>query len=157
MLKYIPFIFLLLLIAACEPDQEPETEPVPDPEPEQYDLIITNGIVYDGSVNRGTETDIGIRDERIVEVGEIENMDGAEEILDAEGIAVTPGFINMLSWGAEPLIIDGRSMSGIKRTDCQGNDYSIRRMGKLLSDGRRLNVCRRGRCTEPHDASACVG
>jgi N-acyl-D-amino-acid deacylase len=50
-----------------------------------------------------------------VKVGEIENVDGTEEILDAEGMAVAPGFINMLSWGAEKLITDGRSMSGIKQ------------------------------------------
>jgi N-acyl-D-amino-acid deacylase len=113
--------FMLMLSAACERDTDTEIEPEIEmgteikPEPEFYDLVITNGVVYDGTGEPGMETDIGIRDDRIVRVGRIHNMDGADEILDAEGKAVAPGFINMLSWGAEPLIQDGRSMSGIKQ------------------------------------------
>lgn len=103
MSRFIPVIFLLLLLTACES------------EPEQFDLIITNGVVYDGSGGEGVETDIGILDDKIVRIGEIRNRGGAEVIIDAEGQAVSPGFINMLSWGAEPLIIDGRSMSGIRQ------------------------------------------
>lgn len=118
----IPALFFLLtLSAACKTDADTVTEPEIEidteiiPEPEFYDMIITNGVVYDGTGEPGVETDIGIRDDRIVRVGEIRNRDGAHEILDAEGKAVAPGFINMLSWGAEPLIQDGRSMSGIKQ------------------------------------------
>jgi len=84
-------------------------------EPEPYDVVITNGLIYDGTGGEPVSTDIGIRDDRIVKVGTISNRDGANEVLDAEGLAVAPGFINMLSWGAEPLLNDGRSISGIKQ------------------------------------------
>jgi len=82
---------------------------------EQFDLIITNGIIYDGSGDEPIATDIGIIDDRIVKVGTIRNKTGADEVLDAKGQAVAPGFINMLSWGAGSLANDGRSMSGIKQ------------------------------------------
>jgi len=84
-------------------------------ESEPYDVVITNGLIYDGTGGEPVSTDIGIRDDRIVKVGTISNRDGANEVLDAEGLAVAPGFINMLSWGAEPLLNDGRSISGIKQ------------------------------------------
>lgn len=82
---------------------------------EEYDLIITNGIVYDGSGDEPVATDIGVVDDRIVKVGTIRNKSGAAKVLDAEGQAVAPGFINMLSWGAGSLVNDGRSISGIKQ------------------------------------------
>lgn len=82
---------------------------------EEYDLIITNGIVYDGSGDEPVATDIGVIDDRIVKVGTIRNKTGAAKIIDAEGQAVAPGFINMLSWGAGSLVNDGRSISGIKQ------------------------------------------
>ena len=84
-------------------------------ESEPYDVVITNGLIYDGTGGEPVSTDIGIRDDRIVTVGTISNKDGAKEVLDAEGLAVAPGFINMLSWGAEPLLNDGRSISGTKQ------------------------------------------
>lgn len=82
---------------------------------EKYDIVITNGIVYDGSGDFPDEADIGIRDDKIVTIGTIHNTSGAEKVINAGGKAVTPGFINMLSWGAGSLLNDGRSMSGIKQ------------------------------------------
>jgi N-acyl-D-amino-acid deacylase len=84
-------------------------------EPKTYDVVITNGIVYDGSGAPPTEADIGIRDDRIVTIGTISSHGNAHMVIDAGGKAVTPGFINMLSWGAGSLMDDGRSMSGIKQ------------------------------------------
>jgi N-acyl-D-amino-acid deacylase len=84
-------------------------------EPKTYDVVITNGIVYDGSGAPPTEADIGIRDDRIVTIGTISSHGNARMVIDAGGKAVTPGFINMLSWGAGSLMDDGRSMSGIKQ------------------------------------------
>lgn len=81
----------------------------------EYDLIITNGIVYNGTGDQPVATDIGIIDDQIVKVGTIRNKSGATEVLDAEGQAIAPGFINMLSWGAGSLVEDGRSISGIKQ------------------------------------------
>lgn len=84
-------------------------------EPKTYDVVITNGIVYDGSGAPPTEADIGIQGDRIVTIGTISSHGNARMVIDAGGKAVTPGFINMLSWGAGSLMDDGRSMSGIKQ------------------------------------------
>ncbi len=139
-------LYLLILSAACEtdtdteprPESEIELESEIEPEPEHYDLVIINGVIYDGTGEPGVETDIGIRGDRIVRVGEIGNSHGADDVIDAEGKAVAPGFINMLSWGAEPLINDGRSMSGIKQgvtLELFGEGWS---MGPL-SEAMRVN------------------
>jgi len=99
-----PILFLLstiLLFVACTADQ--------------YDVVITNGIVYDGSGDYPQDADIGIRGDKIVKIGTIDNTSGAKKVINAGGKAVTPGFINMLSWGAGSLLNDGRSMSGIKQ------------------------------------------
>lgn len=82
---------------------------------ETYDTIIINGIVYDGSGSAPIEADIGIRGDRIVTIDAIPQRSRTGHIIDAGGKAVTPGFINMLSWGAGSLMSDGRSMSGIKQ------------------------------------------
>lgn len=81
---------------------------------DSLDVIIKNGTVYDGSGTPAVQTDIGIRDDRIVLIGDLDGFT-AETDVDAEGMAVSPGFINMLSWAAWPLMNDGRSMSDIKQ------------------------------------------
>ncbi|MFO7799256.1 N-acyl-D-amino-acid deacylase family protein [Rhodohalobacter sp.] len=102
MLKHILFFLsTALLFIACTADQ--------------YDVVITNGIVYDGSGDFPEDADIGIRGDKIVKIGTIHNTSGAKKVINAGGKAVTPGFINMLSWGAGSLLNDGRSMSGIKQ------------------------------------------
>ena len=76
-----------------------------------YDLIIRNGVIYDGSGNKPIQGDIAIKGNRIVAVGQVRGS-GIKE-LDANGMAVAPGFINMLSWAVDSLIEDGRSVSDI--------------------------------------------
>jgi N-acyl-D-amino-acid deacylase len=83
------------------------------PEP-QYDLIIRNGLVIDGSGSPGIATAVAIRGDRIAAVGALTNAT-ARQTLDATGLVVAPGFINMLSWADEPLLVDGRSQSEIKQ------------------------------------------
>ncbi|TVR18701.1 MAG: D-aminoacylase [Balneolaceae bacterium] len=89
--------------------------PAPAQQTSCYDTIIRNGIIFDGTGNAGFTADIGIVDDRIKTVGEIDADACTNHEIDAEAKAVTPGFINMLSWGANPLMADGRSMSGIKQ------------------------------------------
>lgn len=84
------------------------------PSSEEYDIIITNGNLYDGSGNPPVMADIGINADTIAAVGNLEGA-AAGQIVDAEGLAVAPGFINMLSWANNTLISDGRSMSDIKQ------------------------------------------
>jgi N-acyl-D-amino-acid deacylase len=98
--------FLGLLIAACLSLAACSS---PD-----YDVIIRGGTVYDGSGETPVMADVGLRADTIAAVGDLGTASGATEI-DAEGLAIAPGFINMLSWATESLIIDGRSQSDIRQ------------------------------------------
>jgi N-acyl-D-amino-acid deacylase len=79
-----------------------------------YDLIIRNGTIYDGSAKKPFAGDVAIDGDKIAAVGELKNIRARKEI-DASGLAVAPGFINMLSWANESLIEDGRSQSDIRQ------------------------------------------
>ena len=79
-----------------------------------YDLLIRNGTIYDGSGRAPVVGDVAINGDRIEAVGKLSDARGKTEI-DAEGLAVAPGFINMLSWANESLIQDGRSQSDIRQ------------------------------------------
>ncbi|MCA1748553.1 MAG: amidohydrolase family protein [Parasphingopyxis sp.] len=85
----------------------------PATEPPTYDLVIRGGAIYDGSGGEPYVGDVAVENDRIVAVGDVEGT--AERELDAAGMAVAPGFINMLSWATESLIEDGRAMSDIKQ------------------------------------------
>ncbi len=82
--------------------------------PTRYDIIIRNGTIYDGSGGAPVRGDVAINGDTIVAVGDIGSAVGNSEI-DAAGLAVAPGFINMLSWAGTPLIADGRSQSDIRQ------------------------------------------
>jgi N-acyl-D-amino-acid deacylase len=92
-----------------------------------FDVLIKGGTVYDGSGAEGRVADVAIRGDRIVGVGNFENSQ-AKRLLDAHGLAVAPGFINMLSWSTESLIVDGRSQSEIRQgvtTEIMGEGESM--------------------------------
>ncbi len=80
----------------------------------QYDIIIRNGLIYDGNGSKPFKGDIAINSDTIAAIGNLSNA-SAIEIIDAKGMAVSPGFINMLSWATESLIKDGRSQSDIRQ------------------------------------------
>lgn len=77
-----------------------------------FDLVIANGLVFDGTGGAPRVTDVGIRGDRIAALGELEDAP-ALRLVDAAGLAVAPGFINVLSWATESLIVDGRGLSDI--------------------------------------------
>ncbi|MGD8427961.1 MAG: D-aminoacylase [Balneolaceae bacterium] len=79
-----------------------------------YDVIIKNGTIYDGTGAKPLTADIGIRSDTIAVIGDLASA-SANNIIDARGMAVAPGFINMLSWGNYSLLNDGRSMSDLKQ------------------------------------------
>ncbi len=81
---------------------------------ERYDVILRGGTVYDGSGVPGEVTDLAIRGDRIAAIGDLSGDTAARE-LDVGGLAVAPGFINMLSWAAESLLADSRGLSDIKQ------------------------------------------
>jgi N-acyl-D-amino-acid deacylase len=78
-----------------------------------YDVIIRGGTIYDGSGKPPVVGDVAIKDDRIVAVGKIEGT--AKSEVSARGMAVAPGFINMLSWATESLIADPKSQSDIRQ------------------------------------------
>jgi N-acyl-D-amino-acid deacylase len=80
---------------------------------EEYDLVIRNGTVYDGDGGEPRRADLAIRGDRITTIGVIDGK--ASQVIDAGGLAVAPGFINMLSWANESLIEDGRSQSDLRQ------------------------------------------
>ena len=81
---------------------------------ELYDLVIQGGTLYDGTGGKPSVGDVAIRGDRIVAVGDLKNAQSKRQ-LDASGLAVAPGFINMLSWATTSLLADGRSQSDIRQ------------------------------------------
>jgi N-acyl-D-amino-acid deacylase len=79
-----------------------------------FDVIIRGGTVYDGSGQPPVKTDIAVKADRIVKIGDLSKA-SAKTVVDATGMAVSPGFINMLSWSTESLIIDPRSLGELKQ------------------------------------------
>lgn len=80
----------------------------------QYDVIIRNGTIYDGSGSEGFKGDIGINGDTIAFIGDLKDATGKNET-DAKGMAVAPGFINMMGHSEEALFQDGRSQSDIRQ------------------------------------------
>jgi N-acyl-D-amino-acid deacylase len=96
--------------------------PVPD-----FDVIIKSGSVYNGTGSEAQHVDLAIRGDRIAGLGDYKNAK-AKTAIDARGLAVAPGFINMLSWSTESLIQDGRSQSEIRQgvtTEIMGEGESM--------------------------------
>ena len=89
----------LTILAACAPD---------------YDVIIRGGTVYDGSGNAPVVADVAIAGDTIAAIGDLSGKTARSDI-DATGMAVSPGFINMLSWATESLIEDPHSQSDIRQ------------------------------------------
>jgi len=102
----------LLLLSACsqEPDATKQAEQAK--QPEQYDTIIRGGTVYDGLGGAPVMADVAIKNDRIAVIGDLSDAN-AETIVDASGKAVSPGFINMLSWASTSLLHDGRGLSDV--------------------------------------------
>jgi N-acyl-D-amino-acid deacylase len=100
-MKNLLYLFLFLFIlSACQK--------------QKYQVIIRGGTVYDGSGTPGKIADVGINADTVAFIGDLSTATGEKEI-DATGLAVSPGFINMLSWAVESLIIDGKSQADIRQ------------------------------------------
>lgn len=98
-MRLLMSVLTISALSACAPD---------------YDVIVRGGTVYDGSGAPGAPADVGIEGDSIVTLGDLADATAREEI-DATGLAVAPGFINMLSWATESLIEDGRSLGDIRQ------------------------------------------
>ena len=97
-MKFFKSLILSLFIFSCSP-------------PNNYDILIKNGTIADGSGNPTYLGSVGINADTIAAVGKLKATGTLE--IDATGLVVAPGFINVLSWATESLIEDGRSISDI--------------------------------------------
>src|ERR1700716_822734 len=108
----------------------------------QYDVVIRHGTVYDGTGSPGVVEDLAIDGDRIAARGALGGTRGRQEI-DATGLAVAPGVIDMLNHSETSLIADGRSQSGIR----QGVTLSVfgeSSMGPLSDQMKKDQIARQG-------------
>ncbi len=126
-MKSIKLIYLFVIILCGCTSQE------------TYDIIIQNGRIIDGSGNASFNGDIGINADTISAIGNLKKAKGNLEI-DATGLVVAPGFINMLSWATVSLIEDGKSQSDIRQgvtLEVFGEGWS---MGPLNEDMKKQEL-----------------
>ena len=114
MAKKVSFLFALLALlpAGCHsaaPGAGPEAGPAAD-----YDVLIRHGHILDGTGNPWYAADIAIRGDRIAAIGPLEGAQ-AKRVIDASGLVVSPGFIDMLGQSEESLLIDHRSQSKLSQ------------------------------------------
>jgi len=108
-----------LLIAACQSQADRPAE--------TFDVILKGGTVYDGSGKPAAVADVGVRGDRIERVGDLSRA-AAKQVVDVRGLAVAPGFINVLSHSEESLIADGHSQSEIRQgvtLEIMGEGFSM--------------------------------
>ncbi|MBL4639398.1 MAG: D-aminoacylase [Kordiimonadaceae bacterium] len=123
-----------LLLGACSDAPQKSEKPEPTA---HYDTIIRGGTVYDGLGGKPYIADVAIDDDRIAKIGDL-SAAGADTIVDATGKAVSPGFVNMLSWAVTSLLHDGRGLSDVTQGVTlevfgEGNSW-----GPLSAKGRKL-------------------
>lgn len=108
-------------------------------EQNKFDVLIKDGTIYDGTGKPPVKSDVGIKGDRIVAIGKLD-QETSKTVIDASGLAVAPGFINMLSWSVVSLIVDGRSQSEIRQgvtTQIFGEGTS---MGPLNAEMKRRAI-----------------
>jgi len=129
-MKKLLNLLLIIVLAGCSSGKT-------------YDVLIKNGIIIDGSGTKSYIGDVAINADTIVAMGTLENAKGKLEI-DAKGLAVAPGFINMLSWAVNSLIEDGKSQSDIRQgitLEVFGEGWS---MGPLSEEMKKEEIEQQG-------------
>src|SRR5262245_31956035 len=107
-----------------------------------YDVIIRNGMVYDGTGGAPLRADVGVRDNQIGAIGDLSKAKATNEI-DARGMAVAPGFINMLSHSETSLIADYRSL-GELRQGVTTQIFGESSMGPLSDEMKKTQLASQG-------------
>ena len=135
-IQHVPTVFFRLClvtvvpwISACGMDSDP------------HDVIVRGGLVYDGLGGPPILADVAIDDDTVSAIAAPGSLEGAREI-DAAGLAVAPGFVNVLSWANESLLIDGRGQSDIRQgvtLEVMGEGWS---MGPLNERMRKDRLAR---------------
>jgi N-acyl-D-amino-acid deacylase len=103
-MRTFTILALLAATSACASTRSADT----------YDVILRGGNVYDGLGGPAQRVDVGIHGDSIAALGDLSGATAELEV-DASGMAVAPGFINMLSWATESLLVDGRSLADIRQ------------------------------------------
>ena len=80
----------------------------------EFDVLVRNGTVYDGTGSKPRRADVAIRKDKVVAVGNLKSAK-AITMVDANGLAVAPGFINMLSHSYNSMLTDARSLGELKQ------------------------------------------
>ncbi len=104
--------------------------------PPQFDVVLRGGTIYDGSGSAPYVGDLAIDGDLIVAIGDLGSARGRMEI-DATGLAVAPGFINMMCWANESLIEDGRSQSDIRQgvtLEIMGEGHSMGPLNETMKE-----------------------
>ena len=104
-------LVFFLVSSACSPQQRSGAPGAGAP---AYDIIIADGLIYDGAGGAPFAGDVAIKNDRIAAIGDLDETKAAS-VINADGMAVAPGFINMLSWAPVTLLEDGRGLSDIKQ------------------------------------------
>jgi N-acyl-D-amino-acid deacylase len=112
------------------------------PRADSFDVLIKAGMVYDGTGQAPRRADVGIRGDRIVAIGDLQRA-SAKSVIDATGLAVTPGFINMLSHSEVSLIADGRSMGELKQ-GVTTQIFGESSMGPLSDEMKKRRLAQQG-------------
>jgi len=137
----IAAVLLCLTLAACQTRSQKLSD---------FDTIVRHGEIYDGSGGAPRHADLGISGDRIMAIGDLSTRHAPREI-DATGLAVAPGFINMLSWAPDSLYIDGRSLSDLKQgvtLEVFGEGESL---GPLTEEVRKAQLASQGDLKHPID------
>ncbi len=132
----LPLAAALLALSAGNsfPNQQPQTDPQNSP---AYDFVIQNGRIIDGSGNPWVSGDVAIRGDRIVKIGKVD-ASLAKRVIDAHGLVVSPGFIDMLGQSEMALLIDNRSLSKLSQgitTEITGEGASVAPQDALTLPG----------------------
>ncbi len=118
-MKSRPFALSIaaVILAACSAAHKPPDVSAANQKADRarhFDVLISGGMLYDGTGRPGVIADIAVGGDRIAAIGELDAAT-ADKVIDAQGMAVTPGFINMLSWAVDDLIEDGRGLSDLRQ------------------------------------------
>src|SRR6267142_3576310 len=104
MVLKIPLMFASMLLFSSLPTHSPSAP--------EYDVLIRNGRIVDGSGRAAYNADVAVKNDRIVRIGDLRHAT-ATRVIDARGLVVAPGFIDMLGRSETYLLIDPRGMSKV--------------------------------------------
>jgi dihydroorotase/N-acyl-D-amino-acid deacylase len=134
-MPWAALFFIVLAAAAGLAVVPPGGGPVRAAEAARYDLVIRNGRVVDGTGRAGFVADVAVRGDRVAFVGRLPARARARREIDARGLVVAPGFIDMLGQSEQNVLIDPRAMSKVMMgvtTEVTGEGGSIAPINERL-------------------------